>query len=240
MADVLGSAGVHAMGAQTYRDMAAHWPYQDGPEADAMNRIPKVVFSRRPIDTPWATTTVCSGDLATEVAGLKAQDGGPILAHGGVRFAQALVRADLVDEYHLLINPVAHGESTAGLDLWPERDLSAGVMAHFATCAEDLRRTAPATRQIVEPFERLVARLGQLELPRGDFVHGDSNGDPEVRRLIRRAGESAAGPEVLAFCASVAALDNVRFRAHHRPAHKVAGMRPGLERLVADLAESCL
>jgi dihydrofolate reductase len=109
MADVLGSAGVHAMGAQTYRDMAGHWPYQDGPEADAMNRIPKVVFSRRPIDTPWATTTVCSGDLATEVAGLKAQDGGPILAHGGVRFAQALVRADLVDEYHLLISPVAHG-----------------------------------------------------------------------------------------------------------------------------------
>ncbi len=73
MAQVLGSAGVHAMGAQTYRDMAGHWPYQDGPEADAMNRIPKVVFSRRPIDTPWATTTVCSGDLATEVAGLKAR-----------------------------------------------------------------------------------------------------------------------------------------------------------------------
>lgn len=109
MAGVLGSAGVHAMGAQAYREMAGHWPYQDGPEAEAMNRIPKVVFSRRPIDTPWATTTVCSGDLATEVAGLKAQDGGPILAHGGVRFARALVRADLVDEYHLLINPVAHG-----------------------------------------------------------------------------------------------------------------------------------
>ncbi|WP_020579873.1 dihydrofolate reductase family protein [Actinopolymorpha alba] len=106
---VLGSAGVHAMGARTYRDMAGHWPYQEGPEADAMNRIPKVVFSRKPIDTPWATTTVCSGDLATEVAGLKAQNGDPILAHGGVRFAQALVRADLVDEYHLLINPVAHG-----------------------------------------------------------------------------------------------------------------------------------
>lgn len=105
MATVLGSAGVHAMGARTYRDMAGYWPFQKGPEADAMNAIPKVVFSRSPIDTPWATTTVCSGDLATEVARLKAQDGGPILAHGGVRFAQALVRADLVDEYHLLVSP---------------------------------------------------------------------------------------------------------------------------------------
>ena len=112
MADLLGRAGVHAMGAKTYRDMAAHWPYQDGPEAAAMNAIPKVVFSRKPIDIPWATTTVCSGDLATEIAGLKQQAGGPILAHGGVRFAQALVRADLVDEYHLLINPVAHGSGS--------------------------------------------------------------------------------------------------------------------------------
>ncbi len=108
MAGVLGSAGVHAMGSVAYREMAGHWPFQDGPEAEAMNRIPKVVFSRSPIDTPWETTTVCSGDLATEVAALKEQDGDPILAHGGVRFAQALVQADLVDEYHLLINPIAH------------------------------------------------------------------------------------------------------------------------------------
>lgn len=110
MASLLGSAGVHAMGARTYRDMAGYWPFQQGPEADAMNAIPKVVFSRSPIEISWATTTVCSGDLATEVARLKAQEGGPILAHGGVRFAQALVRADLVDEYHLLVSPFAHGD----------------------------------------------------------------------------------------------------------------------------------
>jgi dihydrofolate reductase len=109
MAEVLGSAGVHAMGSRTYRDMAGHWPFQNGPEADAMNRIPKVVFSRRPIETPWETTTVCSGDLATEVAALKAQDGDPIMAHGGVSFARSLVREGLVDEYHLLVSPVAHG-----------------------------------------------------------------------------------------------------------------------------------
>ncbi|MBM7790325.1 hypothetical protein JOD67_007005 [Tenggerimyces flavus] len=34
------------------------------------------------------------------------------MAHGGVRFARTLVRADLVDEYHLLINPVAHGSGS--------------------------------------------------------------------------------------------------------------------------------
>lgn len=113
MATVLGSAGVHAMGAVAYREMAGHWPFQSGPEADAMNRIPKVVFSRNPIETPWETTTVCSGELVGEIERLKAQDGDPILAHGGVRFAQALVRADLVDEYHLLVSPVAHGGGRA-------------------------------------------------------------------------------------------------------------------------------
>ncbi|EWS82145.1 riboflavin biosynthesis protein RibD domain-containing protein [Brachybacterium phenoliresistens] len=117
MAALLGSAGVHAMGARTYRDMAGHWPFQDGPEAEAMNSIPKVVFSRSPLDTPWARTTVCSGDLATEVARLKAEHGGPILAHGGVRLAQALVRGDLVDEYHLLVGPFAYG---GGSPLFPE------------------------------------------------------------------------------------------------------------------------
>lgn len=109
MGDLLGRAGVHAMGSKTYGDMAGYWPFQTGPEADAMNRIPKVVFSGRDIETPWDTTTVCSGDLATEIAGLKEKGLGPIMVHGGVRFAQAVVAADLVDEYHLMVGPVAFG-----------------------------------------------------------------------------------------------------------------------------------
>lgn len=113
MGEFLGRAGVHAMGSKTYGDMAGHWPFQSGPEADAMNRIPKVVFSSRPIETPWDTTTVCSGDLATEIAGLKEKGVGPIMVHGGVRFAQSVVRAGLVDEYHLLISPIAHGAGGA-------------------------------------------------------------------------------------------------------------------------------
>ncbi len=109
MGDLLGWAGVHAMGSKTYGDMAGYWPYQTGPEADAMNRIPKVVFSDRPIETPWDTTTVCSGDLATEIGDLKQRGVGPIMVHGGVRFAQSVVAADLVDEYHLMVGPVAYG-----------------------------------------------------------------------------------------------------------------------------------
>jgi hypothetical protein len=39
----------------------------------------------------WAQAYVGSGDLAEEIAKLKAEEGKPILAHGGVSFARSLV-----------------------------------------------------------------------------------------------------------------------------------------------------
>ena len=57
----------------------------------------------------WANPTVASGDLAEEVARLKAQSGNFILAHGGARFAQSLIATGLIDEYRLGVHPVALG-----------------------------------------------------------------------------------------------------------------------------------
>ena len=58
----------------------------------------------------WAEPTVARGDLAEEVARLKNQPGNFILAHGGARFAQSLVASGLIDEYRLVIHPVALGQ----------------------------------------------------------------------------------------------------------------------------------
>lgn len=52
---------------------------------------------------------MASGDLAKEVADLKAKEGKPIIAHGGATFARSLIAAGLVDQYHLLVHPVALG-----------------------------------------------------------------------------------------------------------------------------------
>lgn len=57
----------------------------------------------------WATPTVASGDLAEEVTRLKQQSGNFILAHGGARFAQSLIATGLIDEYRLVVHPVALG-----------------------------------------------------------------------------------------------------------------------------------
>jgi dihydrofolate reductase len=102
-------AGVHAMGRVTYEEMSGFWPTATGAYAAPMNEIPKVVFSTTLTHADWPTTTIAAGDLADEVARLKDQPGGCILTYGGYTLAQALTRADLVDEYRLVTRPVALG-----------------------------------------------------------------------------------------------------------------------------------
>ncbi|HEX3304843.1 MAG TPA: dihydrofolate reductase family protein, partial [Streptosporangiaceae bacterium] len=82
-----------------------------------MNKLPKVVFSATLPDAGWAGTRIARGDLATEIAALKAEPGGEIMAHGGAAFVQALSRHRLIDEYRLVILPVALG---AGLPLFKD------------------------------------------------------------------------------------------------------------------------
>ncbi|GAA3392974.1 dihydrofolate reductase family protein [Cryptosporangium minutisporangium] len=115
MVDLLGQAGAHLMGRITYGDMAGYWPDSDEPYAAPMNDIPKVVFSRTLKEGTWPETTVVRGDLATEVNRLKGEDGDDLLAHGGAGFARALIQRGLVDQYRLVIHPVALG---SGLPLF--------------------------------------------------------------------------------------------------------------------------
>ncbi len=137
----LAEADVHIMGSRTFADMAAWWPTSTEPFAAPMNEKPKVSFARSGPAAPttalrdatrarqargesatetsaasWREAEIARGDLAAEIAGLK-QRYGTILAHGGARFAQSLVASGLIDEYRLLIHPVALGR---GLPLFGE------------------------------------------------------------------------------------------------------------------------
>ena len=138
--ETVWNASLHIMGSRTFHDMAAYWPTSTEVFAPPMNQIPKAVFSKQgpavlkaadttaalrdaranagsdqssalqPGAESWAQTYVASGDLAEEVAKLKAQDGKPIVAHGGAGFARSLVAHGLVDQYALLVHPVALGK----------------------------------------------------------------------------------------------------------------------------------
>jgi dihydrofolate reductase len=113
----LGQAGTHIMGRVTYEQMAGYWPDATGEYADSMNTLPKVVFSRTLPAAGWAGSRIARGDLAAEIAALKDEPGGEIMAHGGAAFVQALSRLGLIDEYRLVIVPVALG---GGLPLFKD------------------------------------------------------------------------------------------------------------------------
>ncbi len=120
-------AGLHAMGRVTYEEMTGFWPTSTDEYAKPMNEIPKVVFSTTLTRADWPTTTIASGDLEEEIAKLKAEPGGAIIVYGGYTFAQALTRANLVDEYRLVTRPVALG---SGEPMF--KDLSVGRRLQLA------------------------------------------------------------------------------------------------------------
>jgi dihydrofolate reductase len=70
---------------------------------------PKVVFSHSLASADWPESRIARGDLAEEIDALRAEPGGDIMAHGGATFVQALSRQRLIDEYRLVIRPVALG-----------------------------------------------------------------------------------------------------------------------------------
>ena len=65
----------------------------------------------------WAKARVVTGELSDEIGRLKQEPGRDLLAHGGAGFARSLVACGAVDEYRLLIHPVALGR---GLPLFSD------------------------------------------------------------------------------------------------------------------------
>jgi dihydrofolate reductase len=116
----LREAGTHIMGRVTYEAMAAVWPTTTGAYADVMNEIPKVVFSRTLTRAEWPESRIASGALAPEIDRLKRESGGVILAHGGATLVDALIRQGLIDEYRLVIHPVAIGHGAGLFTALPE------------------------------------------------------------------------------------------------------------------------
>jgi len=120
--DRISRAGAHLMGRVTYQEMASYWPRSDDPYAAPMNDIPKVVFSTSlsDADAGWPETRVARGELATEIAAIKAEPGPDVIVWGGGRLAGALAAANLIDEYRLLVQPLALGRGQALFDQLPQ------------------------------------------------------------------------------------------------------------------------
>jgi dihydrofolate reductase len=105
------------LGRVTYRMFSQYWPNvsdaEEKPFADRLNAIPKLVFSKTLDRAPWGNwkeARVVRDDPAEEVAKLKQLPGRDMIVWGSLSIAQALMDGDLVDEYRLVVCPVALGD----------------------------------------------------------------------------------------------------------------------------------
>jgi dihydrofolate reductase len=75
-----------------------------------MNRVPKFVFSRSLEKAAWNNTQLLKGNLAEEVLQLKGAPGADLAILGSGSIVAQAARAGLVDEFQLVVNPLALGK----------------------------------------------------------------------------------------------------------------------------------
>src|SRR6266487_3846022 len=110
MRQVLDEPQVMLMGRGTYEEMAGYWPRSTGEQAEAMNRLPKLVVSRTLTEPlAWNNSRLLAGDLAEAIGALKSQPGDPIYAVGSIGLVNNLLRLGLVDRLRLVVFPVVYG-----------------------------------------------------------------------------------------------------------------------------------
>jgi dihydrofolate reductase len=108
------SGGELLFGRITYEMMASFWPTpvaaQQFPEvAEQMNKLPKVVFSRKMDQASWQNTRVVKGNLAEEVRKLKQEDGEHMVLMGSGSIVSQLALENVIDEYQMVMNPIVLG-----------------------------------------------------------------------------------------------------------------------------------
>jgi dihydrofolate reductase len=106
--DFIANADAFLIGRWTYELFADYWPTGPEPFAQMMNTPPKYVVSKTLDRVDWNNSTLIDGDLATEVARLKAMPGRDLQIYGA-SLAASLAKLDLIDEYLLWITPVLLG-----------------------------------------------------------------------------------------------------------------------------------
>jgi len=140
--ELLDRADALLLGRQTYEGLsAAYTAMASTPFVDRMNSILKYVASKTLTEATW-NAAVIPGDVAGFVADLKRQPGGDIVKYGNGPLDRLLMADNLIDEFHLLLTPVAAGSGrhifeeihgTPHLSLADVRRFAGGVLVLIYT-----------------------------------------------------------------------------------------------------------
>jgi dihydrofolate reductase len=108
----MGESDTLLLGRITYQGFAAAFGAApvDNPDAATMNSFNKYVVSTTLEQAEWANSTVIRENVVEEIARLKEQPGANITISGSGQVVHTLMRANLIDEYQLLIYPVILGQ----------------------------------------------------------------------------------------------------------------------------------
>ena len=107
--------GLLLFGRTTYELMAGYWPTNQAVKNDPivaglMNNTSKIVFSKSMSSADWNNTKVIKEIKKLEIEKLKQKSGKDIFIFGSGQIVQEFSKLGLIDEYRLMINPVALGQ----------------------------------------------------------------------------------------------------------------------------------
>jgi dihydrofolate reductase len=115
VAENASGGGELLFGRITYELMASYWPTpiadQHNPAvATGMNRMAKVVFSRTLENASWNNTKLIKGDIVSEIRKRKDAPGPGMAILGSGSIVAQLAPEHLIDEYQMIVDPVALGK----------------------------------------------------------------------------------------------------------------------------------
>lgn len=150
-------AGAFLLGRKTYEMFAASWPNATDPADEIaliLNTRPKFIAARTLAEVTWNNSHLLKGNVAEEVARLKAEEGGELQVHGSSNLLQTLLKHDLVDTLRIWQFPVVVG---AG-----KRLFGAGTIPRAFRLADTQQTTTGALLHVYERAGGL--KYGEVEV----------------------------------------------------------------------------
>ncbi|MTI23802.1 dihydrofolate reductase family protein [Fulvivirga kasyanovii] len=119
--EMLALGNVLLFGRKTYELMTAFWPTPAGMEtspkvAAGMNAAEKIVFSNTLNDASWENSRVLNGNIVEKMEALKKSDSRDFAILGSGSIINLFTDNNLIDEYQVMVDPVAIGKGTPLLE----------------------------------------------------------------------------------------------------------------------------
>ncbi|KQC00344.1 dihydrofolate reductase family protein [Pedobacter sp. Hv1] len=116
-AEMLQEDHILLFGRITYQMMESYWPTSfalsnDPIVANGMNEAEKIVFSTTLSHANWNNTTIVKDNIIDEIKKLKNTPGKNLTLLGSGQVLTQFAAHGLIDEYQLMIDPIAIGKGT--------------------------------------------------------------------------------------------------------------------------------